>query len=260
MLIYPQLTSGALGQFPIVRRRRARTILNAAADGSAVKLGDPAAAGTEWQLAYAGLSDTELAALQQFFLAAEGSLNGFTFVDPTANLLAWSEVLSNSVWNADPFLTLQGGVADAAGGTNAWQLSNTSAGAQSLTQTLNAPGGYLYCFSVYVRADQAAAVTVSAGTKDVVHAAGSAWTRIAATGSGGSNGTSVAFAIQVPAGCAIDMFGPQVEAQGAPSVYQTSTTGGIYEGARFRDDVFSFTTQGANRNSATVNIFYANYL
>src|SRR5271157_2766382 len=111
MLVYPQLTSGALGQFPMVRRRRARTIVNSAADGSSVKLGDPGAAGTEWQLAYTGLSDTELAALQQFFLATEGSLNGFTFLDPAANLLAWSEVLNDSAWSADPQLTLQGSVA-----------------------------------------------------------------------------------------------------------------------------------------------------
>jgi len=225
-----------------------------------VKLGDPGAAGTEWQLAYTGLSDTELAALQQFFLATEGSLNGFTFLDPAANLLAWSEVLNDSAWSADPQLTLQGSVADPVGGTNGWQLSNAGAAAQSLTQTLNAPAGYLYCFSLYVRAAQAGAITLGVGTNQAARAVGTAWTRIAAVGSGAVNGASIALGIEVPAGSAIDVFGPQAEAQGTASLYQTSTTGGVYENARFRDDVLSFTTQAANRNSATVNIFYASHL
>ena len=40
MLAYPQLTSGALTQYPMQKRRRPRTILNALADGSAIKLAD----------------------------------------------------------------------------------------------------------------------------------------------------------------------------------------------------------------------------
>jgi hypothetical protein len=42
-------------------------------------------------LSYTALSDAELAALEQFFASAQGTLNGFTFLDPAANLLAWSE-------------------------------------------------------------------------------------------------------------------------------------------------------------------------
>src|SRR5579872_3936406 len=124
MLVYPQLSSGALTQFPGLRRRRTRTISSAMDDGSSVKLGDPGAAGMEWRLQYQGLGDAEIAALQQFFLAAEGSLNGFTFLDPSGNLLAWSEVLNHNVWTADPQLTVQGGVTDPAGGANGWQINN----------------------------------------------------------------------------------------------------------------------------------------
>ena len=67
-------------------------------------MADPAGATVEWQLQYANLSDTELAALQQFFTAMEGSLNSFTFLDPAANLLAWSEDLTNAVWRRRRFL------------------------------------------------------------------------------------------------------------------------------------------------------------
>jgi hypothetical protein len=79
-------------------------------------------------------------------------------------------------------------------------------------------------------------------------------------GPGDANATSVAFGIELPAGAQIDVFGPQAEAQLAPSLYRASTTGGVYENARFRDDAFGFTTQGVNRHSTTVNIFYANHL
>lgn len=260
MLTYPQLMSGALSQFPAARRRRSRTIVNAMADGSSVKMSDTAGGTTEWQLTYAGLGDSELAALLQFFQAAEGSLNGFTFLDPCANLLAWSEDLGNSSWQADPQLQLQCGETDPLGGKNAWQLTNTGAGPQSLSQTLNAPGGYVYCFSAYLQAAQAPTVTITAGATQEAFTVGSAWKRFTVVGSGDPNGVSVIFEIAVPAGATLDVFGPQVEAQQAPSLYQTSTTGGVFANTRFRDDTLSFTTQAENRHSVTVNLFYASHL
>jgi hypothetical protein len=63
MSVYPQLVTGVMSQFPIVKQRRPRTVVNAAADGSSIKLADPAGATVGWQLQYANLSDTELAAL-----------------------------------------------------------------------------------------------------------------------------------------------------------------------------------------------------
>jgi hypothetical protein len=43
MAIYPQLGSGALSQYPVQKTRRVRTVVNRAADGSIIKLADPAA-------------------------------------------------------------------------------------------------------------------------------------------------------------------------------------------------------------------------
>ena len=41
---------------------------------------------------YSGLSDEEIATLQDFFVDSRGNAElSFTFLDPTANLLAWSE-------------------------------------------------------------------------------------------------------------------------------------------------------------------------
>src|ERR1051326_2414008 len=148
MLTYPQLT-----QFPIVKRARRRTVLNRAADGRAIKWADPAGEITEWALHYSELNDDEAKALEDFFFAAEGTLQEFTFLDPTANLLAWSDKLEESVWLKGPLLTVSGG-----------RLSNSGAGPQTISQTLAAPSGFLYCFSAYVRAAEPTPVTLFAGS------------------------------------------------------------------------------------------------
>ena len=260
MLTYPQLATGALSQFPVQKRRRLRTVVNTSLDGRAIKLADPGAETTEWQLAYAGLTDDEIAALQQFFAASEGTLNSFTFLDPTANLFAWSDQLDNAAWAAGPFLSVVGGIADPAGGMTAWRLTNSGAGAQNLSQTLSAPAGYLYCFSVFVRSPQLTAETLLHGSNRINRNLGTEWSRISATASGDPSAESIAFGVEVPAGESVDVFGMQVEPQAGASLYKATTTGGVYEGARFRDDVLSITTTGVNCHSATVNIIYANHL
>jgi hypothetical protein len=260
MLVYPQLATGALTQFPVQKRRRLRTVVNTSLDGRTIKLADPGAETTEWQLVYAGLTDDEVAALQQFFAASEGSLNGFTFLDPTGNLFAWSDTLDNPAWSPGPFLTVAGGIADPAGGMTAWRLTDSGAGAQNISQTLSAPAGYVYCFSVYMRSQQLTAVTLLHGTNRINRNLGTDWSRITATASGDASAESIAFGVEVPAGESADVFGMQVEPQAGASLYKATTTGGVYENARFRDDVLSITTTGVNCNSATVNIIYANHL
>jgi hypothetical protein len=257
---YPQLFTGVISQFPILKQCRQRTVVNALADGSAIKLEDPAGASVGWELRYANLSDAEINALQQFFLAMEGSLNGFTFVDPTANLLAWSGDLTNAVWQAAPFLTLSGGLADPLGGNNAWQLMNSGEGVQMLTQTLNVPTSYTYCFSVYAFSNQPAMIQLWLGNNSAQASLSSQWSRYQITGTGDASANAVEFGIGLAADATLSVFGPQVEAQLAPSAYKAATGGGIYANARFRDDTLTFTTTDVNHHSATVNIFYANSL
>ena len=240
MLTYPQLS-----QFPLRKSYRTRTVVNQAADGSSVKLPDPAGGIIQWTLQYANLSDAELQSLQQFFTAAEGQLNSFTFLDPTANLLAWSDDLANAVWTKAPFLNIAPG-----------HISNSGQGPQSISQTLQVPGGYQYCVSVYVRSAAPVNVTLLLGTQRATRAVGPEFSRISLSGTADSG----LFGLELPAGAAIDLYGFQVEAQAAPSACKTSTTGGVYEGARFRDDTFAFTTTDVNRHSATVNIIYASHL
>jgi hypothetical protein len=260
MSVYPQLVTGVTSQYPIVKQRRPRTVVNAAADGSSIKLADPAGETVGWKLQYANLSDAELAALQQFFTDMEGSLNSFTFLDPAANLLAWSEVLTNAPWEAAPLLTLVGGIADPLGNNNAWQLATPGGGPRTLTQTLNAPASYTYCFSIYAFSSQPATIQLQLASDSAQFALSSRWSRLQIVGTGIAAASSVEFGIQLPPGATVCVFGPQVEAQPAASAYKTGTTGGVYENARFRDDAFTLTSTDLNHHSATVNILYANSL
>jgi hypothetical protein len=259
-LVFPQLGTGALSQYPVRKTRRARTVTNQAADGTTIRLADTAGEITEWQLDYAEVSDEEAAALEQFFTAAEGSLQGFTFLDPAANLLAWSSYLDNDSWQKDPLLDLAQGVEDPAGGTTAWRLSNRGAAGQSIGQTLQVPGAYTYSLSVYARASAPVTVRLSIGGRSADRVVSGEWGRIVFVAAGEAGGESLRFGIEAPAATAVEVYGPQVEAQGGAGVYRASTRGGVYEDAHFRDYVFRVTRTGFNRNACRVNIIHANHL
>jgi hypothetical protein len=136
---------------------------------------------------------------------------------------------------------------------------NSGTAAHGVSQTLNAPGGYVYSLSVYAQSSQAATVTLSIGAQSKTVAIGPNWSRAWITATGDPAVTSIAFSIQCAPG-AVAIFGPQVDAQPAASVYKRSSTGGVYEGARFQGDTLQCTSTAPNQNSVTVNIFYANHL
>lgn len=260
MLVYPQLTSGALAQFPAQKWRRLRTIANGLAEGRAIRLADPGAEVTEWQLQYQGLSDAEALALEEFFEATEGSLLSFTFLDPTANLLAWSDDLDHVAWAKEPFISVTGGVVDPTGETNGWRVVNAGTAGQRLSQTLPAPGGYVYCLSVYVKSAIAGTVSLIRGSNRTDRAVGTEWSRSTFSGPGAAGAESIEFGIEVPAGAAVDLYGLQAEPQAGASRYKSSTTGGVYPDARFRDDVLALTATDVNHHAATVNIIHAHRL
>jgi hypothetical protein len=237
MLSYPQLT-----QFPIVKRMRRRTVINRAGDGRTVRMPDPAGEVTEWQLRYSELSDEEIDVLQGFFLAVEGTLQEFTFLDPTANLLAWSDRLEEPVWLKGPLLTVSGG-----------RLTNQGAGPQTISQTIAGPAGYLYCFSAYLRAAEPTMAGIFAGSQAAEHEITPEWRRIRLT----ATVDDPTFGLEIPANGCVDVRGMQIEAQATASCEQISTRGGVYEGARLRDDTLAIETTGVNRHSCTVNIVHA---
>ncbi len=215
MFYFPQLSTGAIGQYPIQKRRLTRTVINEATDGVMFKLADTNAAAVEWTLQFTTLSDDESNALALLHDNVEGQLGSFTFLDPTDNLLLWSEKLDPiGLVRANSFLTIAGGVADPDGGTSATQLSNTGSAALSAQQIVNGPGWFQYAFSVQVRSD-----SNQAGDFDSIHRDGRLsrrhstsvryWTRIVLSGNFAGTDESVTFGIQLPPGGSVRaVWGP----------------------------------------------------
>jgi hypothetical protein len=259
MLHYPQLTSGSICQFPVKRRTTLRTVSNDLPSGDNIRMSDRGAARVRWQLQYVGLTDGERSSLEQLFESAEGRLTTFTLLDPTDNLLMWSEDYTKSVWTVDPLLQVTAGIADPFGGTGATQLTNTAQVAQSATQSIPAASWFQYCFSVYVRCDTPSTIELvfSAAGQELrsAIAVGVVWTRAAKTGSIPSTQDLISFRLELPAGARVSTFGAQVEPQLAPGHYKKSLDrAGVYSSTRFDSDSLAITTEAPNQHSCSVSL------
>jgi hypothetical protein len=259
MLYYPQLTSGALCQFPIKTQTRMRTVSNELPSGDNIRMTDPGLATVRWQLQYSGLTDGERSSIEQLFEAAEGQLTSFTFLDPTDNLLLWSDDYSKSAWTVDPLLNITSGSVDPFGGNGAMQIANTGQVPQGATQHIEGASWFQYCLSVYLRGDSPSTVQL------VLLAAGqelrsavpvtSVWTRVTKTGSIPSNQDGIGYRLEVPAGVRINAFGAQTEPQLAPGYYKkTMDRAGVYSRTRFESDSLSISTEAPNQHSCVVNL------
>jgi hypothetical protein len=259
MLYFPQLASGATVQYPFLKQRLQRTISNDLASGDSFKLLDPAWARVAWELTFETLNSEERVRLEEFFVKAGGRLNEFTFLDPTQNLFLRSEELVGSAWTKDPLLALSSGVADPNGGISATRVSNTGSASQRLHQTIQAPGWFCYCFSLYARSEAPTSVVLfraTGGTEETTSRALSAnWARLALSGASQSEAESVTFGLGLAPGAAVDIYGLQAEAQPAPSTYRKTTSRcGVCRGARLDDDSLSITSHGPEQHSCTLRI------
>jgi hypothetical protein len=259
MLYFPQLASGAVGQYPVSKNLIQRTITNTLPDGSVVKYADPGAPFVQWTLQYQGLSDSEIALLQQFFATCEGQLNAFTFTDPLGNLLLWSEDLTQPAWEGSTLLRLVAGAVDPNGGTAATQVTNPTGADLTIQQTIPAPGWYSYAFSVYVQSQTPVTVGLVRQTGGVSNTgpftAGVAWQRASLLGQTSTTADTVTVGISIPAGQSATVFGFQLEAQPAMSPYKPSyEASGVYTNAHFSGDTFAVTTTAPDRNQCTLTI------
>jgi len=230
---FPQIGAGAVAQFPLQRKRQWRAITNVMESGELISLPDTTGGQIEWRLSYQELTDAEIGRLTALFVASSGEAIPFGFVDPFANLLGWSEDLSQPGWALGQ-LTATGGFSDPVGTQRAWTLQNTNAAEQMLSQTLGIPGQYTACFSVYVRSESAGTIGIIRDATRVNVPVGPQWKRIQVGGTGVSGATQATFSLAVAAGGSVRVFGLQVEAQPWPSPYRpTGTAAGILEETRF---------------------------
>jgi len=254
MTWFPQIGTGSIAQFPLQRSRKWRAISNLMESGEQILLPDPAAGQIEWHLSYQDLTDAEVLNLNSLFAASQGRFGAFTFIDPLANLLGWSEDLSRPDWQAG-LLQNQGSVADPVGTLRAWTLTNGTTGSQTLSQTLGVSGSYVGCFSAYIRSNASGSVTLQRDALQITAAIGPAWTRVLVSGTGTAAAVQSTFSIAIAAGHAIDVFGLQVEAQPNPSGYKPTVAAlGIYEETYFGTDELKVTSGGVGFSSCTITL------
>jgi hypothetical protein len=212
-----------------------------------------------WRLRYASLTNSERTSIENVFATSEGQLNTFVFLDPTDNLLMWSEDWTQAVWTADPLLQVSGGIQDPFGGSAAMQLTNTAQTIQQIVQDTSGPSSFLYCYSLYLRSDAPVTVQLVVTAMGQVSltnvSVGASWLRATKSGSLGVQQDGIGFGVQLPAGARIDTFGAQVEAQPAAGLYKkTIDRGGVYSRTRFYSDALTFAADSANQNSCQIDL------
>lgn len=259
MLYYPQLSTGAISQFPVTRSTNMRTVANQLPSGYTIRMADTNAQTVQWRLQYSSLTDTERSFIESLFEGSQGQLETFTFLDPTGNLLMWSEDWTQTVWTADPLLQVTGGVQDPLGGSDGMQLTNTAQTTQQVLQNISGPSEFVYCYSVYVRSAVPTTiqlvVTATGQTALTAITAASSWNRVIATARLSVQEGSLGFGLQLPPGAQIDAFGGQVEAQPAAGLYKkTIDLGGVYPSTRFSSDLLLITATAPDQNGCQIEL------
>ena len=251
---YPQIDSGAIAQFPVTRGREWRTILNTIESGEQVTLPDASADLIQWKLSYQELTAAEVGNLSALFQASQGQFAPFTFVDPLANLLGWSEDLSQPGWQLG-VLQATAGANDPLGTQRASSIVNGSGGNQALSQSVSISGSMVACFSAWVRSDGGAQITLARDTTQVGAAVTPVWTRVYLSGPGTSGAGDSTFVLGVAAGQTIDVWGLQVEAQPYPSKYMsTAAAYGIYGETYFASDQLRITASAPGLSACEIQL------
>jgi hypothetical protein len=255
MLVFPQIVTGGSALYPVTRRSVQRTVVNILGDGRADVFADPDGAMAAWELRASGLTLAEWNAIEALFQATSGMCDTFTFLDPTGNLLAESEDFGAAAWTRGGLIQLTAGIGDPLGTTRATRVVNAGQTMESLTQTLNVPGNFHYCVSLWARSAGGSSVTLAAANVTRTVVLGAQWQRVFASGNPGQTTTSVSFGAQLASGASIDLFAMQAEAQLAPSDYRkTGVRGGVYSKARFASDQLTVTAQGTDVYDAVIRI------
>jgi hypothetical protein len=254
MSFYPQIGQGTVSQFPLRRTRSWRAITNQLESGEQFIVPDALGGQIEWYLRYTDISDAETASLSDLFTASFGGYGSFTFIDPLANLLGWSEDFSKPDWQFS-LLTQSPGATDPMGTQRASSVANGTTGALPLSQSLAISGDYVTCFSVWVYANAPGAVTLQRDGAQVTSPVGPQWTRLYLSGTGTAGGATSTFSIVIPAGQTVSVFGAQVEAQPFPSIYrQTGAALGIYDQTYFANDDLTVASTAPGLSACSIKL------
>ena len=237
-----------------------RTVANQLASGYTIRMADTGAQKVQWQLRYSEPHRWRTSFDREPVRSRRRSAEHVHFLDPTDNLLMWSEDWTQTVWTADPLLQVTGGVQDPFGGncrdathehrrrqrnrsfrTPADRVRSCTASACMFGAAC--PRRFSWLWRRPGRLSLTA-VTTSAS-----------WMRVTASGSLSVQQDGIGFGVQLPAGVQVDAFGAQVEAQPAAGLYKkTIDLGGVYSSTRFSSDLLAFAATAPNQNSCQIGL------
>jgi hypothetical protein len=258
-LTFPQLSSGALVQYPIRKGSGLRSIKNILADGTMLVAADPGGGKLVWNLSYVDLPTEDIGALKLHFANCAGPLRAFTFLDPTDNLLAYSADFTAPSWSVPPSVKIISGMPDPFGGSAGFLVTNGGAAAQEIAQTVATPANYQYCFSAYAFMTNPGSVSLTRRSGNDIQnqdfAVGSAWARLVSSGRLNDTGTGLSVGITVGAGQSVLLHGPQLEPQRAPARFRpTYSQAGIYPNAHWAVQELIVTAEAPNLFSTSFAI------
>ncbi len=260
MSTFPQLNSGAIAQYPLQRQHEFRTLVDRLPGSTVSPVADVDFERRAWQIELSELTDSEWSALSTLFDASEGKLGAFSFPAPGANLLAWSEDVTQPVWTVDPGLGATISQPDPFGGSSAIQLTG-GGGLLSVFQVVLLPANYRLNGSVWARCDQPGGVLrvndVGVQSAEIAIDGSNQWRRYSVSANFTSASPQVGFVVFVPAGSDMFIYGPQIQAQPAPSAYRkTKEQSGLYHNARFDQDTLIREVTGLDRQSGVIQIVW----
>lgn len=258
MPYFPQLSSGAMSQVSVRRMRQYRVAELISPDGYRTARKDPGVERYWWTLRLDHLTPEERTEIESLFLASQGRLKTFVFLDPMGNLFDASESLGGTSWLRGPNITAAGEAPDAFGGSTAWTIVNGGPPAD-VTQTLSVPSRYQYSLTAYVKStgDVPLSLFMRSGAEERTSTPvfSTNWTRLVLAGSLGEGSESCSFGLSVPAAATIQCCGLQLEPQASPSRYKKSLAkGGVYAGTRFGSDRLTFTATAPGTYSTVLQL------
>jgi hypothetical protein len=108
MATFPTLKTGAVAQYPASKVFRFQNQILRFLDGTDQRYRDSAGPLYSWQIRLDQLDETEMAEMQAFFLANQGSFASFAFTDPWSGQVYQSCSLSSDSMNIASLAEMQG--------------------------------------------------------------------------------------------------------------------------------------------------------
>jgi len=268
MAIFPQVNTRnyMMVQTPFGESQEYATILQPVQTGmmwafgtrGAGLSGYPTGPLSRFAVAYSNITDAEINTLYSFFQSVKGSYGSFAFLDPSGNLLQYSELFSNAYWTKTSSITP--GQPDPLGYGN--RASTATAGYIEAVVGPSAGGmsGFVLCASIYVK-PAANNTTVTLGFID--NTTSIQYTKATVLNAGGYSRlfytllvpTNNQFLFYCNFGGTCNIFGAQVGPQKGEGAYVlTPGNYGYHANCRFDVDEFVTTSIGPNQNQLSLPI------